>query len=345
MDLETTHPAAESVDQILTASRRAAQLVEQILTFARVERAELRRINPLPVVEESVRLLRSTLPAGVQLALLKGGELPAILADETQLQQVLINLGTNAWHALEGGAGRISVELSAETVDATLAAGCRDLSPGDYLRIRVEDTGHGMPPAVLERIFEPFFTTKEVGKGTGLGLSVVHGIVRSHGGAIAVQSAVGVGTTFDLFLPAAAAEAGPDGQTQEVSLRMGHGEQVLLVDDQPEMLRTNRRELERLGYRVVAFTDSGETLARFKAAPADFALLLTDLNMPGLNGVELTRAILRLKPGLPVILTSGFITEDLRLAALGAGVREVLRKPATLQELSDAVARHLSPSA
>jgi PAS domain S-box-containing protein len=344
MDLDATHPAAESVDQILTASRRAGHLVEQILTFARVERAEHRRIDPVPVVEESVRLLRSTLPAGVQLALLKGEGLPAILADETQLQQVLINLGTNAWHALEGGAGRISVELSAETVDATLAAGCRDLSPGDYLRIRVEDTGHGMPPAVLERIFEPFFTTKEVGKGTGLGLSVVHGIVRSHGGAIAVQSAVGVGTTFDLFLPAAAAEAGPDGQTQEVSLRMGHGEQVLLVDDQPEMLRTNRRELERLGYRVVAFTDSGETLARFKAAPADFALLLTDLNMPGLNGVELTRAILRLKPGLPVILTSGFITEDLRLAALGAGVREVLRKPATLQELSDAVARHLSTS-
>jgi PAS domain S-box-containing protein len=343
MDLDTTHPATESVDQILAASRRAGHLVEQILTFARVERAEHRRIDPVPVVEESVRLLRSTLPAGVQLVLLRGEGLPAILADETQFQQVLINLGTNAWHALEGGAGRISVELSAATVDALLASGCPDLHPGSYLRIRVEDTGHGMPPAVLERIFEPFFTTKEVGRGTGLGLSVVHGIIRSHGGAIAVESAVGVGTTFDLYLPAAETEAVPGGAHSEAPLRLGHGEQLLLVDDQPEMLRTNQRGLERLGYRVVSLASSAEALARFEAAPADFALLLTDLNMPGMNGVELTRAVLRLRPDLPVILTSGFITEDLRLATLAAGVREVLRKPATLLDLGDALARHLTP--
>jgi CheY-like chemotaxis protein len=153
-----------------------------------------------------------------------------------------------------------------------------------------------------------------------------------------------VGTTFDLFLPAAEAEAEPGSPAREVPLRMGHGERLLLVDDQPEMLRTNRRGLERLGYRVLACANSAEALARFEEAPADFALLLTDLNMPGMNGVELARAILRLRPELPVILTSGFITEDLRLAALASGVRQILRKPVSLQDLSDALAHHLSPN-
>ncbi len=342
MDLAPEHPVAECLDQILAASRRATHLVQQILTFARQDRSQRHRVNPVPIVEESVRLLRATLPAGVHLTLIKGERLPAVVADETQMQQVLVNLCTNAWHAFEGGPGRISVELTAVAVEAEAAARSPDLQPGPYLRIRVEDTGKGMDAGTLERIFEPFFTTKEVGKGTGLGLSVVHGIIKAHGGAITVRSAVGVGTTFDLFLPAATAEVATAAPARETPLRLGHGEQLLLVDDQPEMLRTNRRELERLGYQVTAFADSIEALARFGESPGAFALLLTDLNMPGMNGVELTRAVLKLRPDLPVILTSGFITEDLRLAALAAGVREVLRKPALLQELGDAIANQLS---
>lgn len=344
MDIPSEHPAAESLGQILTASRRASHLVQQILTFARQERTQRHRVNLASVAEESVRLLRATLPAGVELSLSLGQDLPPVLADETQIQQVLINLGTNSWHAFEGRNGRIAVGLSAVEVDPALAASCPDLKPGPYLCIRVEDTGKGMDAATLERIFEPFFTTKEVGKGTGLGLSVVHGIMKAHGGAVTVQSAVGVGTKFDLFLPAAPGDEASGAAPVSAELKIGRGEQLLLIDDQAEMLRTHQRSLERLGYRVVACVDAAEAMNRFRADPAAFALVLTDLNMPGRSGVELARLVLELRPGLPVLLTSGFIPEEVRQAALAAGVREIVRKPVMLPELSAVIARNLPPT-
>lgn len=344
-DLAPEHPATEGLEQILSASRRATHLVQQILTFARREQTERHRISPLPVAEESVRLLRATLPAGVQLSLICGERLPEILADETQIQQVLINLGTNSWHAMEGRAGRIAVELSAVDVGADRPASLSDLPPGAYLRIRVEDTGKGMDAATLERIFEPFFTTKEVGKGTGLGLSVVHGIIKAHGGAVTVRSEPGTGTTFELFLPTATGGDEARHTSTPVPLRTGHGELLLLIEDQGEMRRTHQRFLERLGYRVVTCQEGTEALARFRAEPAAFALVLTDLNMPGLSGVELARIVLELRPELPVLLTSGFIPEEVRQSALAAGVREILRKPVLLPDLSEAIFRNLPPVA
>ncbi len=341
LDLDPAHPASEAFDQILVASRRASQMVRQILTFARQESRERRRVDLAPIVAESVRLLRATLPAGITIVASLGNDLPAVLADEPQVQQVIVNLATNAWHAMEGRPARLTLELNAVTVDGQLAAEHPDLRPGGYLRLRMTDTGIGMEAALLERIFEPFFTTKPPGKGTGLGLSVVHGIVKAHDGAILVRSEPGVGTTFDLYLPtvAAAETATMAGSTP---LRHGGCEHLLVIDDDEVMLRTTTRILERLGYRVTAQREAAAALAAFEAAPDTFALVFTDLNMPGLGGIDVARAIRQRRPDLPVLLCSGYLTEELRGTALEAGVRDIVRKPASLHDLGEAIGRCLS---
>ena len=200
-----------------------------------------------------------------------------------------------------------------------------------------------MAPALLGRIFDPFFTTKAPGKGTGLGLSVVHGIMKAHGGAILVRSEPGVGTTFDLFLPTVAV-AEPATATGGGPPRRGQGERLLVIDDDEAMLRTTTRILERLGYRVTALRDGGAGVAAFEAAPDAFALVFTDLNMPGLGGIDVARAIGQRRPGLPILLNSGYITEELRDLANQAGVRDIVRKPATLHELGEATFRALQPA-
>ncbi len=345
LDLPAEHPAAESVGQILKAGRRATHLVRQILTFARQNSQERHRVDLRPVVEESVRLLRSTIPTVVTIQLhVAEGSLPLVLADETQVQQVILNLGTNAWHAMENPTGLIDVDLTAESVSAAQAAQNADLRPGRYLRLRVRDTGKGMGPELIGRIFEPFFTTKEPGKGTGLGLSVVHGIMKSHEGAIVVESTVGVGTTFDLYFPESGGTEGGAAAGAKVERRKGAGQRILLVDDEETMLRATHRVLERLGYRVTSCAGGGSAIIAFLAEPAAFALVLTDLNMPGMSGIEVAAALRKTRPDLPVVLSSGFITEDLRLAAEAAGVAEIVRKPASMEDLSDAVFRTLQRS-
>jgi PAS domain S-box-containing protein len=340
LDLAPAHPAAEALDQILVASRRAAEIVRQILAFARQESRDRCRVDLEPIVAESVRLLRATLPAGVTIVASLGTGLPAVLADETQIQQVIVNLATNAWHAMEGRSARLTVGLDAVMVDAALVALNADLHPGDYLRLRVADTGTGMDASLLERIFEPFFTTKPPGKGTGLGLSVVHGIMKAHGGAILVRSEPGVGTDFDLFLPTVAV-ADPKAASGSAPLRRGQGQHLLVIDDDEAMLGTTARILERLGYRVTAEREGAAGLAAFEAAPDAFALVFTDLNMPGLSGIDVARAIRRRRPELPVLLSSGYLTEELRGTAAKAGIQGIVRKPASMAELGEAVGQAL----
>lgn len=342
LDLPAEHPAAESVGQILKASQRATHLVRQILTFARQNSQERHRVDLRPLVEESVLLLRATIPTIVSIQLHPAaGPLPLVLADETQVQQIILNLGTNAWHAMANATGVIDVDLTAEQVSEAQIARNADLRPGRYLRLRVRDTGKGMEPELIARIFEPFFTTKEPGKGTGLGLSVVHGIMKSHEGAIVLESAVGVGTTFDLYFPeAGGADVGADAEATTEG-RQGAGQRILLVDDEETMLRTSHRILERLGYRVTSCSGGDSAMAAFLAEPNAFELVLTDLNMPGMSGIEVTGALRKTRPDLPVVLSSGFITEDLRLAAEAAGVAEIVRKPASMEELGAAIFRTL----
>jgi CheY-like chemotaxis protein len=335
-DIEPSHAAVENLEEIAKSARRAKNLVQQILTFARQNPAERRLIAPSAIAEDSVRLLRATIPAGVELALRYADDVPDVLADPTQLEQVIVNLCTNAWHALEGEKGRIDVQLKSVVLNDATARALSCPRSGQHAQISVRDTGKGMDGATVQRIFEPFFTTKTPDRGTGLGLSVVHGIVKSHEGAISVKSALHSGTTFDVYLPSAAAHQGRY-STVIPRLERGHGEEVLYLDDDPALVRVTRRTLERLGYHVTTCTTAALALEMFLSNPRRFALVITDLNMPEFSGIELAAQLLKVRADVPIILTSGYITEDVKAAALETGIRTVVHKPNTAEELSQAI--------
>lgn len=344
LDLGNDHPAVECLNQIVTGSQRATKLVRQILTFARQNPQEMERVDLGPVIEESVRLLKATIPATVSIHLSLPEKLPAVIADETQIQQVILNLGTNAWHAMEDRIGRLDLAVESVELGLELAARHPDLQPGRHLRLRVSDNGHGMPAEIVRRIFDPFFTTKEPGRGTGLGLSVVHGIIKSHGGLISVESTPDVGTTFDIYLPVAELVSTPapvEPAKPGPKATATAGRHVLVVDDEIPLLRVTTRALERLGHRVTACPDAAAALKVFPQIAAEVALVITDLNMPGPSGLDLTRALHAQRPELPVLLASGFITDTLRNEAREAGVADILRKPLGLEELGKAIRTHL----
>jgi signal transduction histidine kinase/ActR/RegA family two-component response regulator len=339
-DTAEDHAARLSLDEIRKASLRARSLVQQILAFARHRTQERRVMQVGPTIEEAHAFLRATLPASVDLACSMDAATPPVLADATQVYQVVANLCTNAWQAMEGQPGRIEVQLAPLSLDEQAARQIPGLKPGLFACLCVSDTGKGMDAATLERIFEPFFTTKEPGKGTGLGLSVVHGIMQGHEGAITVYSEPGRGTTFKLYFPAAAGPpvAVPAAAAAAVP-RRGEGERVLYVDDEEPLVLLATRMLKRLGYRVTAFTRAEEALAAFRQDPASFDLVITDMNMPGLDGIELGKRLLGLRSGLPVVLCSGHVTDELREQARQAGLREVLYKPNSMEEFSEAIHR------
>ncbi|MFI5365423.1 MAG: PAS domain S-box protein [Candidatus Binatia bacterium] len=340
-DVGSSHPAVESLNEIRKASHRAKDLVQRILAFSSEQSRPRSVILLRPVVEETVTLLRATLPAGVAIVTAFDADTPTVLADPTQIHQVLMNLCTNAWHALEGHPGRIDIHLDGVTLDAEAADAVATLRPGRFARLSVTDTGKGMNADTVERIFDPFFTTKPVGQGTGLGLSVVHGIMKAHDGAVTVASQPGSGTTFHLYFPAAAAPqppAAPEPIAVEPVPAAGV-QHVLYLDDEESLVFLVTRTLERLGYRVSGYTQAEAALAAVRADPTQFDLVVTDLNMPGISGLEVARELSRLRPELPVVLASGYITEELRAHALQAGVRQLIYKPNTVEELCDVVQR------
>ncbi|HUG22505.1 hybrid sensor histidine kinase/response regulator [Piscinibacter sp.] len=337
------HAATPYLEEVRKASVRARTLVRQILTFSRREPQELLTQSLRPVVEETHRLLRSTLPAGVEIDVALGDVTLHVQADATQVQQVLMNLCTNAWHALPDGTGRIGIGLDMVTLDAAVCQRLGGLTPGRYAHLWVSDTGVGMDEATRERIFEPFFTTKPVGQGTGLGLSVAHGIVVAHHGAIAVDSAPGRGTTLHLYFPAVepAAATASAASAAPHSVR-GHGERVLYVDDDETMVVMVEHLLQRAGYQVSSFQSAHGALAAVREHPSDFDFVVTDFNMPECSGLDVAQELARIRPDLPVVISSGYITQELRALARGAGVRGLLEKQNTLEELAGLVARILS---
>ncbi|MDP3614162.1 MAG: PAS domain S-box protein [Rubrivivax sp.] len=345
-DLSAGHPAMASLDQIRKAGDRARAMVQQILAFGRRQPHEL-TVQPLrPVVEETLDLLRSTLPARVALERALTDQPVTASVDATQIQQVLMNLCTNAWHALQGSTGTITVGLEEAEFDAVQGLAADALPAGRYAHLWVRDTGTGMDAATRARIFEPFFTTKPTGRGTGLGLSMVHGIVTAHGGAIRVDTARGKGSTFHLYFPTQAqAHAVPPETAAESQLGAldSAGAHVLYVDDDEVMCLVVERLLQRAGYRCTCCTNAQEALRVVQEVPEAVDIVITDYNMPSMSGLELAEALLaRGLPDLPVVISSGYITDELRAGAERLGVRSLLQKQNTVEELVRLVRRVLS---
>ena len=331
-----------SLDEIAKAGQRARNLTQQILSFSRRQPTARRLVAPGPLVEEAGRLLRATLPARVEVDVELESDLPAVLADATQISQVLLNLGTNAAYAIGARPGRIRLRVDAPLIDDQSVKPHPDMASGRYVRISVVDNGTGMDAATLERIFEPFFTTKPVGEGTGLGLSVAHGIMRNHEGMIVARSEVGTGSVFELYIPASqAANVVPPEAPSQPGSGTGDGRQVLYIDDDEAMVLLVERMLGRRGYRVTARADAEAALSLVRAAPKAFDLVVTDFNMPGLSGLDVARQLRAIRPDLPVAVTSGFISEELRAGAPDAGVCEIIFKPDTVEELCDVIQRLL----
>jgi signal transduction histidine kinase/ActR/RegA family two-component response regulator len=345
-DVGESHAALISLDQIKQAAQRARSLVQQILAFSRRQPEAPVRLPLQAAIEETLVLLRATLPAGVQLQASLGKEPLVVLADATHLQQVLMNLCTNAWQALPKEGGRIELQLDAVRSGMGAHPGLpAGLAAGHCARLRVRDNGCGMDAATQAHIFEPFFTTKPVGSGTGLGLAVVHGIVNSMGGALCVQSSPGNGSTFEVWLPLletmASDGVAPAEPAEPLPKAEGALRHVMCVDDNEHMLHMAERWLQRQGYRVTAFADPQVALDAFLEAPMDFDIVVSDFHMPGLSGLALAERLSALRPGLPIVLSSGYVSDELLRNARRCGVCEVIYKEDTTDQLGATLQRLL----
>jgi signal transduction histidine kinase/CheY-like chemotaxis protein len=334
--------AADSIEEIRNASHRARDLIQKILTFTRQREGQKSVILLEPVIQEVLKLVRASLPAGIVIRSLMASTPTAVLADAGQIHQVMMNLAANAGYAMRQSGGTLTV--STERVDLTAgmdhSAG-RALPPGAYVRIVVADTGHGIPGADLHRIFDPFFTTKPTGEGTGLGLSVAHGIIQEHGGAITAQSEVGGGSRFQILLPAVAAPPPPAGPPLPEPQPRGSGERVLIVDDEPSLGRVATALLQRLGYAPDFCQSPLEAIDRVESG-VTYRLVITDLNMPQMNGITLAEELRRRGHRLPILLMSGFASGSRLGHRLSTAVQGFIEKPFDSAELARAVEASLA---
>jgi signal transduction histidine kinase/ActR/RegA family two-component response regulator len=328
----------EDLSGALEATGRARDLIRQLLAFSRRSEPQPEPLSLPDVCEQVLRMVRATLPTSVEIEREWPLEPLIVLADRVQLEQVLVNLCTNASQAMPEG-GRLEVTVT-PTVLSDGDLQFADLLPGSYVRLAVRDTGVGMDAQTIERVFEPYFTTKD--GGSGIGLAVVHGIVRDHGGALHVDSEVGVGTCFQIVLPRAEEDARE--HAEQVEIVQGRGERLLFVDDEPLLAALGARSLERLGYQVVAETDPRAALVRFRAAPNDFDLVLTDQTMPKLSGARLLQALRATRPTLPIVLMTGYSEHLDAERARQLGASAFVLKPLRLAELSHTLRALLGPS-
>ncbi len=347
--LPVLHPARPSLDLIERGSQHARQLVQQILAFSRRQPQQLAELALRPLLEDTLALLQAATKPGVTLELDLADEPLPVLADATQLRQVLINLHTNACYALGARPGRVQLGLAA--LSPAAVASVAGLGAGGWAHLWVRDDGCGMDAATLAHLFEPFFTTKPVGVGTGLGLAVVHGIVLAHRGLIRVESEVGSGTCFHLYLPLLTRAAAPLPEAAlpssvlaqaQAGAEWVRGRHVLYLDDDEVMRLTVQGLLQRLGYRVSLFQRGGAALAALVADPAGFDLVVTDFNMPDLSGLQVAQEVATIRPDLPVVMSSGYVSENLRQEARRVGVRAVLCKEMSAEELGPILQRLLT---
>ncbi len=330
----------QHLEQIVCAANRAKELVQQILSFSRAEGPSRKPVHLREVMKEAFRLLRASVPSSIEIQCNVRGTADLVSGDATQILQVLMNLGTNAVQAIGDGAGTVRLTLSQVRVSPYDLVHLPDLKVGDYLQLKVEDTGTGIEPAILGRIFEPFFTTKPEGKGTGMGLWVAYSIARTHGGTITVDTQPGAGSTFILYLPRS--EDAEEQQDLAFSEVPKGNERILFLDDEELIVEVGQKMLERIGYSVTALDNSNEALGVFLANPNAFDLLITDQTMPGLNGIHFARKCLAVRPSLPVLLCSGYQDFIGPEEARSVGISHILTKPFSVHQLATAVRTALS---
>ncbi|MBD3239127.1 MAG: response regulator [Chitinivibrionales bacterium] len=324
-------------DQVAKAADRAKDLVAQILAFSRQRELERIPLHLAPIVKEALKLLRASLPSTINIEFDSHTEHDVVLADPTQIHQVIMNLTANSAHAMRQSGGVLKVALSEVCMLPTRAEKVAD-SPDGFLCVTVADSGHGIPQDIVDRIFDPFFTTKSPGEGTGMGLAVVHGIVKSYGGTVTVDSVEGKGTTFCIFLPRAASVSSKAEPPVRGESR-GNQESVLFIDDEEMITKLFETALNDLGFSVVAETDSRQALEAFRAAPERFDVVITDQTMPGLTGADIVREILAIRPDMPIVLCTGYSETFSREDALAIGVREYVTKPLDCRALAGIIRR------
>ncbi len=317
------------------ACDRASELVRQILTFSRQGEQERTPIQVRLIIKEALKLLRATLPLNIDIKEKISSESGVVLADATQIHQLVMNLCTNAYHSMIEQGGTLAVILESEELSAGVRSQQLNLEPGSYLKLTVSDTGCGMDSATINKIFDPYFTTKEADKGTGLGLSVVHGIVQSHGGAIAVHSEQGQGTRFEVLFPRATKNHKNENEGVE-SIPNGT-EKILLVDDEDAVVETGRSILEKLGYRVEAYTDPQKAFDKFRSHGKEFDLVITDMSMPHMTGEELSKQLMEIRSDIPILLCTGYSDQFNAANADAMGIKKFLIKPLEMSKLANII--------
>lgn len=336
LDQSVDSKTKEKIQSILSASTRAKELVKQILTFSRSAEHQLSPLFLQPVVKEALKLLRSSIPTSIELKQQIDPTCGAVLAEPGQIHQIVMNLCTNAYQAMKGAPGMISVSISQEELAQSDLASQIGLSAGQYLKLVVEDSGEGMDRETLKRIFEPYYTTKAKEKGTGLGLAVVHGIVKKYGGEINVYSEPGKGSRFNIYLPVFGEETPRKEAAHEKQLQTGTGS-ILFVDDEEQITELGQTFLNMLGYQVTPCNDPTEALSIFSNDPSRFDLVITDMTMPKMTGTVLTRELLKVREDLPIIMCTGFSEAVDEEAAKQFGIRAFLMKPVSSHEMAQTV--------
>ena len=340
IQIEKGKDANKSLKKILSASERAKNLVSQILTFSRPRELGKKPVDIIPVVKETLKLLRASLPATIDIRQNIECDYIILEADPTKIHQIIMNLCTNAHHAMRDKGGVLEVTLIPVYLDIDMAAAYNNLESGPYIKLSVKDTGRGMEHAIMERIFEPYFTTKDPGEGTGLGLAVVHGIVKSYEGTIIAESEPGKSTTFHIFLPQAKPEVVTEAMNKPDSLPTGH-EHILYVDDEYALTDIGEKMLRHLGYKITTMTSSVEALELFRALPQKFNLIISDMTMPDMTGLELAGKLLQIRPDIPIILCTGFSENLSDDVVKKSGIRKVIMKPIIMHNLAETIRKIL----
>nr|MBF0222134.1 response regulator [Desulfobulbaceae bacterium] len=334
---------AKDLSNVLAAGNRAKDLVKQILAFSRQGQVDRMPLKIQPLIKEGLKMLRSSIPTTISITENIDPTSGSVFADPTQIHQILVNLCTNAYHAMETTGGELAVTLRTAFINADDQTMLLHLTPGEYVELTVTDTGSGIGPDIIERIFDPYFTTKEVGKGTGMGLAIIHGILKEYGGAITVDSQLGKGSTFHIYIPVIEKEALPE-MEESKDIPMGN-ERILFIDDEELLAEMGKDMLERLGYHVTVRFSSAEALATFQNTPNEFDIVITDQTMPEMTGSDLARRMIQIRPDIPIILCTGYsnlIDED---SAKVLGVKEFALKPLTKGIISRLIRKILDKKA